>query len=220
MSDDQSTAGTNSTSPRLWIGIAIVVLLAVAIVALLITRQSTRASGLLPALATPTVLGDVSSTTAVTVTFSELNADPLAYLDKPIQVNGEYLPLEKPSCSRYSGPELQWALVAEGLQLEIKGYERIVRILNPGTQMTVQGIWRLYQGPLGCGKGPSTGSAWYLQTQKIVLLFNPREDVWQDHFVLQGGEIVGLTPTGRATVRLLNMNAPHRVELREEWLAE
>jgi len=38
--------------------------------------------------------------------------------------------------------------------------------------------------------------------------------------MLRGGEIVGLTSTGRATVRLLNMNAPHRVELREEWLEE
>ena len=30
-------------------------------------------------------------------------------------------------------------------------------------------------------------------------------------------EITGLTPTGRATVRLWNMNAPRRVQLREEW---
>lgn len=34
------------------------------------------------------------------------------------------------------------------------------------------------------------------------------------------GEILGLTPTGRATVRLLCMNARRRVELREEWLKE
>jgi len=33
-------------------------------------------------------------------------------------------------------------------------------------------------------------------------------------------EVFGLTATGRATVRLLNMNAPYRVELREEWLEE
>jgi len=51
-------------------------------------------------------------------------------------------------------------------------------------------------------------------------LFNPRSDQWSDHFVIQGGHIIGLTPTGRATVRLLNMNAPRRVELRGEWMAE
>ena len=49
----------------------------------------------------------------------------------------------------------------------------------------------------------------------VAALFNPRRDVWTDHFVFRGGEILGLTSTGRTTVRLLNMNAPRRVELRE-----
>ena len=57
-------------------------------------------------------------------------------------------------------------------------------------------------------------------TKEMVPLYNPRQDAWQDHFLLRGGEIVGLTPTGRATVRLLNMNAPQRVELRREGLDE
>jgi hypothetical protein len=52
----------------------------------------------------------------------------------------------------------------------------------------------------------------------MVSLFNPRNDVWSDHFAVLGGRINGLTPKGRATVRLLNMNAPRRVELREAWL--
>ena len=54
----------------------------------------------------------------------------------------------------------------------------------------------------------------------IVPLFNPRRDAWNDHFVFRGSVIVGLTPTGRATVRLLNMNHPRRVKLREMWLEE
>ncbi|MFV1965622.1 MAG: HNH endonuclease [Pirellulaceae bacterium] len=58
------------------------------------------------------------------------------------------------------------------------------------------------------------------QTNQIVPLYHPRDDVWEDHFLLRGGEITGITPTGRATARLLNMNAPQRVELREQWLAD
>ncbi len=58
------------------------------------------------------------------------------------------------------------------------------------------------------------------ETGEIVQLFNPRQDSWADHFTLHGGEVVGNTPTGRATVRLLNMNSPHRVELRDAWLDE
>ena len=38
--------------------------------------------------------------------------------------------------------------------------------------------------------------------------------------ILDAAPLVGLTPTGRATVRLLQMNAPRRVELREEWFKE
>jgi len=56
------------------------------------------------------------------------------------------------------------------------------------------------------------------QSGDFVRLFNPRRDRWGEHFRFEGGEVVGITATGRATVRLLNMNAPRRVELRVEWL--
>lgn len=55
-------------------------------------------------------------------------------------------------------------------------------------------------------------------TKDVAPLFNPRQDVWADHFAYQDGEIVGLTPTGRATARLLQMNAPQRVDLRQIWI--
>jgi hypothetical protein len=65
-------------------------------------------------------------------------------------------------------------------------------------------------------KGPNLTSI-DPDTRAVVALFNPRRDVWSDHFVVRRGLIVGLTPTGCATVRLLNMNARRRVQLREEW---
>ena len=52
-------------------------------------------------------------------------------------------------------------------------------------------------------------------TLEIVPLFNPRRDHWPEHFCFQGSTIFGLSPTGRATVRLLNMNARHRLEIRQ-----
>lgn len=64
-------------------------------------------------------------------------------------------------------------------------------------------------------KGPNLSSV-DPQTGQIVLLFNPRLDKWDDHFLLDDGEVIGLTPIGRATIRLLHMNAEHRVELRKE----
>ena len=56
-------------------------------------------------------------------------------------------------------------------------------------------------------KGPNLTSI-DPDTRTVAALFNPRGDPWSDHFVVRGGHILGLTPTGRATVRLLNMT-PH-----------
>jgi hypothetical protein len=65
-------------------------------------------------------------------------------------------------------------------------------------------------------KGPNLTSV-DPDTRTVVRLFNPRQDLWDNHFAVRSGHIAGLTPTGRATVRLLNMNATRRVELRKEW---
>ncbi len=62
-------------------------------------------------------------------------------------------------------------------------------------------------------KGPNLTSL-DPDTEAIVRLFHPRVDRWEDHFELRDGRILGKTPVGRATVRLLNMNAPRRVQLR------
>ena len=50
----------------------------------------------------------------------------------------------------------------------------------------------------------------------VTLLYNPRRDRWQEHFHLAAdGRIVPLTPDGRVTVRLLQLNTPARMEERQ-----
>jgi len=51
-----------------------------------------------------------------------------------------------------------------------------------------------------------------------VPLFHPRRDRWSEHFLFRGVRILGITPTGRATVHLLAMNDVRRLELRSEIL--
>lgn len=53
-------------------------------------------------------------------------------------------------------------------------------------------------------------------TTRIVPLFHPRVDDWQQHFVWSGDYrlIVGLTAIGRATVAALQMNRRPLVNLR------
>ena len=53
----------------------------------------------------------------------------------------------------------------------------------------------------------------------FVALFNPRTQRWTEHFSLDGGSIIGLTPCGSATVRLLKLNLPVRIEVREALIS-
>ena len=48
--------------------------------------------------------------------------------------------------------------------------------------------------------GPHTGEE--------AVLFDPRRDAWLLHFRWDGVRVVGVTPTGRATVMALHMNRP------------
>ncbi len=57
-------------------------------------------------------------------------------------------------------------------------------------------------------------------TREVVRLFNPRRQVWNEHFrwSTEGDEIIGLTPMGRATVIALNLNRPVLVHARRAWV--
>jgi hypothetical protein len=66
-----------------------------------------------------------------------------------------------------------------------------------------------------CGLGPNlTGID--PQPAQIIPLFHPRTQLWHEHFALQDTEILGLTPTGRTTVRFLAMNADIQRQLRAQ----
>jgi hypothetical protein len=57
------------------------------------------------------------------------------------------------------------------------------------------------------------------QTGRCIRLYHPRRQNWSTHFAWSqdGTRIVGLTPTGRATVEALNMNHHLIVNLRHLW---
>ena len=51
-------------------------------------------------------------------------------------------------------------------------------------------------------------------TGQTVPLFHPRAQRWREHFTWQGALLVGLTPIGRATIRVLNINDQERQRVR------
>ncbi|HAV64065.1 MAG TPA: HNH endonuclease [Verrucomicrobiales bacterium] len=48
----------------------------------------------------------------------------------------------------------------------------------------------------------------------ITPLFHPRRQSWTEHFRWDGVRVLGLTPEGRTTIRVLELNSPDRVQLR------
>lgn len=67
-------------------------------------------------------------------------------------------------------------------------------------------------------KGTNVG-AFDLETGKLTRLFNPRKDVWTEHFqVSEIGVIESLTSEARVTVRILQINNAERIEERLELM--
>lgn len=54
------------------------------------------------------------------------------------------------------------------------------------------------------------------ETGKTVRIFNPRQQVWEEHFRWKGVQVVGLTAIGRATIAVLRMNRPIILSIRAE----
>lgn len=82
------------------------------------------------------------------------------------------------------------------------------------------GLTRLDNLALSCsgcnGKKYNHIDAYDIVTGKNVALYHPRRDKWRDHFVWQEDytQIIGITPTGRATVEKLALNREGVVNLR------
>ena len=51
-------------------------------------------------------------------------------------------------------------------------------------------------------------------TDTLQRLFNPRQDVWTEHFEWEGPVLRGKTPIGRTTIEVLRINQADRVEHR------
>ncbi|KHG42460.1 MAG: HNH endonuclease [Aphanizomenon flos-aquae KM1D3_PB] len=53
---------------------------------------------------------------------------------------------------------------------------------------------------------------------EIIRLFNPRLQVWDEHFTLKNAEIIGITDIGQATSRLLMFNTSSRMRSRKSLI--
>jgi hypothetical protein len=112
-----------------------------------------------------------------------------------------------------AGRRCEYCHLPDAVQLLPFHVEHIIAKQHGGSDEPENLAWacdrcNAYKGPNLTSLDPIGG--------ELTELFHPRRDMWQEHFQLVAGEIHGLSPTGRVTVRLLQMNSRHRVELRRE----
>lgn len=63
-------------------------------------------------------------------------------------------------------------------------------------------------------KGSDLGT--FLDDDRLIRFFNPRKDVWTDHFSIENGVVTALTEIGEATLRIFQFNTPERIIYRQE----
>jgi hypothetical protein len=161
----EETTEKRPISPLAITGAVLVILV---LVVLFLGRDGKRPLKPIRILTTPAVVSQNSQ--AILVTFDELNGNPYTFRGQRIRVTGSYTPQPAPDCADadYKGLLIQWALISESLQLNGYGFESVLKLVPEGTSLTVEGIWRLYEGISGCGKGAPQTAIWYLQVERIV----------------------------------------------------
>ena len=68
---------------------------------------------------------------------------------------------------------------------------------------------------VACNRAKGSDVATLAEDGSLVELFHPRRHRWAEHFVVHGVMFLGLTVIGKATIRLLKLNAPERLAERE-----
>ena len=61
-----------------------------------------------------------------------------------------------------------------------------------------------------------TAKTWKVVAQQCVSLYNPRQQIWGEHFTWSNDaqRVLGISPTGRATVEALKLNRDRVMNLR------
>ncbi|UCC51496.1 MAG: hypothetical protein JSV68_20680 [Anaerolineaceae bacterium] len=145
------------------------------ILILLLTIVSCQQSGI-DSPQTPTPFAVVaatpraSSADPIAISLTHLAANPELFEGTTLQLTGQYQHLPQLVCRRDPHPSpATWGIVGDGLLANATGHDAQLRTLLPqGQQLTAEGRWLRYKGPVGCGKSASAQEVWYLSVNRIV----------------------------------------------------
>jgi 5-methylcytosine-specific restriction endonuclease McrA len=90
--------------------------------------------------------------------------------------------------------------------------DHIIPIAHGGNSEPTNLAWACFECNISEGRDVASYDP---VTRLLTPLYNPRTDIWEQHFAFQGARIVGVSAIGRVTVRLLSLNAPDQIETRQ-----
>lgn len=131
---------------------------------------------------------------------------------------GDYIPVHvRALVAKRAGFKCEYCLISDsqGSIYYKHQVDHIVSLKHRGTNS----IDNLAYCCLSCNvyKGPDLGSI-HDGTGIFVLFFNPRTNVWSEHFRFQFLRIEPLTETGWVTATMLQFNTPERMAARQNNL--
>lgn len=105
----------------------------------------------------------------------------------------------------------EYCLLSDGLSFYSHEADHVIAVKHGGQTISenlAYACWRCNRH-----KGSDLGS-FDPETGKFCFLFNPRKQSWAEHFRVEASQIVGITPEGRTSVQLLQLNAEDRIQER------
>ncbi|MCC6803575.1 MAG: HNH endonuclease [Anaerolineae bacterium] len=114
-----------------------------------------------------------------------------------------------------AGGRCEYCRKPEGVSAYPHQADHIVAVKHHGVTELDNLAWACFQCNTNKGSDLTTFDP---DTGVLVRLFNPRLQQWDDHFEFADAALVGKSPEGRATIRLLQMNHPDQVETRHRLM--
>jgi hypothetical protein len=111
-----------------------------------------------------------------------------------------------------AGGRCEYCGIPEEAQLYPFHVEHIIALKHGGATLLDNLAWSCFD----CNVAKGTDLASYdEETGSLTPLYHPRQQSWSENFELRDGQIVGTTPVGRVTARLLKLNLGGRTADRQ-----
>jgi hypothetical protein len=110
-----------------------------------------------------------------------------------------------------AGARCEYCRKPEGYSAYPHHADHIIAVKHEGRTELDNLAWACFQCNTNKGSDLTTFDP---DTSALVRIFNPRTQRWNEHFRFDEAAIIGLTPVGRATCQLLQMNHPDQLETR------